>query len=70
MDYRISVLLNLQARVKQVVNRMLVTARVMVSWFDMTEQMFKLLFSLLPSSAFAVTVIPHCISVLLIKCYK
>jgi hypothetical protein len=49
---------------------MLVTAHVMVLWLDMTEELIKLLFSLLASSAFAVTVIPCCISVLLIKCCK
>jgi len=37
---------------------MLVTAHLMVSWCDMTEQIFQL-FSLHPSSAFTVTVIPH-----------
>jgi hypothetical protein len=45
---------------------MLVTAHLMVSWCNMTEQMFQL-FSLHPSSAFTVTIILHCITVLLIK---
>ena len=48
---------------------MLVAAHLMISWCDMTEEMFKL-FSLYPLSEFAVAVIPQCITVLLIKYYK